>query len=140
MFGERYFWHPLIRKSTSSTGSLLLEYVCGIKRKNRLYSIGNTFLVFFLSGLVHYMVEGHWIVREGGRYTLWWWSLQALVITIEEAVQMIYLSVKPRLEQTLGFRVRHGWEKAVGYLWVFLFMFCSIPRAEYVKYREMWNL
>ena len=70
---------------------------------------------------------------------LWWWSLQAPTILIEEWVQIIYFKYKPRLEQILGFRLIHGWERLVGYLWVLMFLFWSVPRLEYAKYRARWE-
>jgi hypothetical protein len=136
----RYFWHPIIRKSFSSTSSWILVDGLGVDPQGAVHRQGVIVLVFLMSCLMHQASELHWVNPKAARATFWWWNLQAPAMFIEEHFIRLYLRHKPEIERHIGIRMPYAVERAIGYLWVFLFLWWSVPRLEYGKVRAVYGM
>jgi len=100
----------------------------------------NNALVFALSGLMHALVEYHLSADSScGSWSMavWFW-LQIVAILAEELVQSAWAPIEARLSRSLS-RRQLQWlsisKRVVGYLWVFSWMFLTVPKGYYTKTR-----
>lgn len=131
------FWHRLIYRSFRAHASLFSSKVLRIRRRSILSRYVNNALVFFLSGLMHTLVE--W--THSGRVSecdCWgvtvWYCMQFGAILAEEVMQRTWAMVENRLplvkeQRKLLQMMRRG----VGYLWVMIWIFWSRSKTYYPK-------
>jgi len=123
----RSFWskfdHRLAYRPLSSFSALIVDNIFWSLPKSskaRRYAVNVT--VFLLSGAMHVFLE----VLHGScglRYTMFWFFIQPLAFIIEEAVQWT------ELQHRIGKKI----SKKVGYCWIFMWLFWSIPKRAYPK-------
>lgn len=124
-FWGRY-WHQLIRHSFQSSSAVVIK-VCRIPRGTILSSQLQVWTAFLLSGLGH--AQGLLMLPEQTRTslitrtqgTMMFFLWQALVISCEDMLCMIYEKHGRRLDRT-----SHGC-RFLGYMWVLLSFWISIP-------------
>jgi glyoxylate utilization-related uncharacterized protein len=123
----RNFWskfsHRLVYRPLSTFAAVIIDNILWTLPRGSLvrrYALNTT--VFIISGAVHVFLEGlHGTC--GVRYTMFWFSIQPLAFVLEAAVQYT------GLHNVVGKKI----SRVVGYCWVFMWLFCSIPKRAYPK-------
>ena len=142
--GRRYwgmYWHDFIYESFSAHVKVLTRSWLKFKRGKAATRILENALVFVASGLMHSLVR--W-VQTGGQGEIWcvaiWYSAQIIPIMIEGVVQGIWArsALRVRLQRRLGERNTGRLDRAAGYMWVFGWMFWSVPK--YLIVRSSWEM
>lgn len=128
------FWHQIIRRTYTNYGELVSRRILGLRKGSALDKLIVIFAIFFLSGVSHGVVS--WRLRDcAWRGDVWWFCLNFGVGLAE----VLVLGVVRALFKSLG---REHWVKRVqggvlgrfiGYIWVFGFMFWSVPKWQYPK-------
>ena len=121
------FWHRLVYRTYSSFGALVSRRILGAQPGNALDRVVIHFLVFFGSGVVHALVTWQLGFHCGYWEDVAWFLLNWLALLVEDGVSSAAFVV------LRGRRLGSRMEKAVGYLWVFSFLFWSLPKVQYPK-------
>ena len=121
------FWHRLVYRTYTAFGAVLCEKVLRLSSRSFFGRIVVHFLVFFLSGVVHALVTLQLGFTCGYWEDIAWFALNFAALLTEEGVQWLFsmLLTGPNGHRALG--------KAVGFLWVFTFLFWSLPKSQYPK-------
>ena len=142
--GRRYwgvYWHDFVYESFSAHVKVLTRSRLKLKRGKAMTRILENALVFAASGLMHSLVR--W-VQTGGQGEIWcvaiWYSSQIIPIMIEEIVQAMWArsALRVWLQRRFGERNTGRLDRAVGYMWVFGWMFWSVPK--YLIVRSSWEM
>jgi len=120
------FWHLLAYRTYTSYSTVLSQYVFMLRPRSATDRLCKHFFVFALSGMVHGLVT-----RKLGLCGYWedvqWFCLNFVAMAVERTVL------------AAGYRafghnaIRHAGWKFAGYIWVFAFMFWSLPKSQYPK-------
>ncbi|KAF1923662.1 uncharacterized protein M421DRAFT_74716 [Didymella exigua CBS 183.55] len=133
------YWHDFINASFTAHIKLVTRRWSGLRKGGGRRLVENG-LVFVVSGLMHSLVR---CVQTDGNGEIWtvtlWYGAQMLPIVVEGVVQHFWLSSTLRrwLHFRLGEAVMMRLERAVGYAWVFCWMFWSVPK--YLLTRHAWE-
>ena len=119
------FWHKLVYRSYSSYGSIISLHFFRLPRDSRLGKLFVHFFVFFLSGGVHAVVTKSLGFTCGYWEDIWFFMASFIAILLELMAQEIFGRFYGRPMK---------W-KVVGYFWVFVFLFWSLPKAAFPKAR-----
>mgnify|MGYP001658277163 CR=1 FL=1 len=129
------FWHRLVYRPYKNYGLWVSRRVFRFPPGGTWEKIVVLSLVFFLSGAVHSLVS--W---QTGRCEVWrdalWFSMNGGATMIEMVATncwTAYLGRNKMLMEWSRVAERWGVYKAIGFLWVFAFMFWSVPKWEYGK-------
>jgi hypothetical protein len=123
------FWHRLVYRSYTNCGIILSRDILGLERKSVFGKLVISFTVFFLSGVVHMLVTLQLGCSCGYWEDLYWFFLNFAAILAESVVQGVFSKVLGT-----GGRSRMT-NKALGYVWVFGFLFWSLPKSHFPKMR-----
>ncbi|KAL2844891.1 membrane bound O-acyl transferase family-domain-containing protein [Aspergillus pseudodeflectus] len=137
------FWHRLIRRPLIDFSTALLRLVSANPGKRR--DIAFVCIVFVLSGLVHVTMDiAFWAIAGAPSFPLFLFFCKNVVAILLETIVVRYYR---------GYRRRHGrlaewtWtvERALGYIWVFLFLCYASPPTFYPVLRVLgsenhWSL
>lgn len=116
------FWHQMLRQPFTTMSNFLARDVLHLPRPSILERYTNTFIVFFLSGVMHFILD---IVADIP------WELSGamhfflsfvLGIMIEDGVQALWKRVSPPQISKDGEVVTPLWKKVVGMVWVFAWL------------------
>lgn len=135
------YWHDYIGASFSAHARLLTRRVLGWQRRSAVRRGVENACVFVASGLGHAAVR---FVATEGRGEVWtvavWYAAQMVPIVVEDVVGWVWgrSGVRSGMGQWVGEGVLRRAEKAVGYLWVFAWMFWSVPT--YLMTRDKWEM
>lgn len=116
------FWHQHNRKRFTAPADFLINRILHLRKHTFVTRYTHLFTVFLLSGLLHFWIElsqdFNW--KESGQ--IQFFLTQAGGIFLEDAVQGIwrYITGEQRVKSTWG-------RRAIGYLWVLMFMWWSTP-------------
>lgn len=122
------FWHQNNRQMVSQLTDFLLHRIMHLSRRTWLMRFVNLSLNFFISGLLHVVVDMasglSW--HESG--ALQFFCTQVIGIALEEGVQMIYHRFSVRADH-LGQSSSAAFQSTVlvGYIWVVMFLTWSFP-------------
>ena len=120
------FWHKYIRWSHMSISNFVYRDLLCLPRPSPLERYVNTVVVFLVTGSVHVVFDSYGAAPPSKLPTLAFFMSMAVAIMIEDGVQEVYRRV-------IGADTRNGnqkvpiWHKAVGYLWVSLWMSLTAP-------------
>ena len=117
----RTFWHQLLRKALTGWTDLAADRVLRLRRGTLLSRYVRLFLAFFMSGVLHIFMDRAFELGSGDLASVIFFSLQALAIMVEDAVQAA----------TAGLDVPGPVRRLVGYIWVVAFLWWSTPRWFY---------
>jgi hypothetical protein len=123
------FWHRLVYRSYTNCGTFLSWNVLGLDRKSIFGKLVINSTVFFLSGVVHALVTLQLGYSCGYWEDLHWFCLNFAAIFAESVVQGVLCEVLGE-----GARSRMM-KKTLGYVWVFGFLFWSLPKSQFPKMR-----
>ncbi|KIL63500.1 hypothetical protein M378DRAFT_79605 [Amanita muscaria Koide BX008] len=112
-------WHQMLRKFTSSHGSLIAERVFCLEKKTYAYFLVQIFIAFLISAAIHTTAD---LVFFGeGSGAVYFFLPQAVIVVIEDIIA-----------RTIGASAR--WHlvdpvirRFLGYLWVLIWFILSIP-------------
>ena len=134
------YWHDYIKESFSAYAKIVTRQWLKWHRPSAARRVVENSLVFVVSGLMHSLVR---YVQTDGEGEVWtvalWYSAQMAPIVIEGVVQHLWRksSLEAELHQWLGERAVWRLERTVGYVWVFGWMFWSVPK--YLLTRHAWE-
>ena len=123
------FWHRLVYRSYNGYAQVVSRDILKLAPRGRIDHFFTNFFVFFMSGMMHVLVSWRLGFRCGQVEELQWFCLNFAGILTEEAFQHL-------VARTWCFRPSgKGWNtflrRTVGHLWVFLFLFWSLPKYHY---------
>jgi hypothetical protein len=134
------YWHRLVYRTYLGYATLISQKVLRIPRCSPLERLVVNFLVFLLSGAVHAIVTWRLEFRCGYWEDVGWFCLNYAAILVEEGVlwAIAGLSGGVRGRETKVKTRKPSDEtplvhKAVGFLWVFSFIFWSLPKSQFPK-------
>lgn len=121
------FWHSLVYRSYTNYGIVISTKIFGLPRRSMVGRLLVNFLVFFLSGCIHALVELQLGYTCGWRESIASYSGSFVAILVETIVQWAFRSLvgKYRGDSVIS--------KAIGYAWVFGYLFWSLPKVQYSK-------
>lgn len=129
------FWHRIVVRSFTNYGLMISRRILRVRAGSSVEQMVSFFIVFLLSGISHSVVAWQLGDRCGwARDTMWFCG--NFVAGLAETV---VLQLLRRISQMLGYgkmfdRVYNGSVgKTIGYAWVFLFFFWSVPKWLYPK-------
>lgn len=134
------YWHDYIYAAFSGHVKLVTRNILGMSRGQGRRVLENA-LVFAVSGLLHSAVR--WVQTDGNG-ECWtvalWYSAQVVPVVLEGVVQRVWVKseVRKGLRRRMGTEAVGRLEKAMGYLWVFCWMFWSVGR--WLLTRNKWEL
>ncbi len=128
------FWHQIIRRTYTNYGELLSRRVLRLREKSVPDRLVVIFVVFLLSGVSHGVVS--WRLGDcAWRGDVWWFCANFGVGMVEVfALGVVDVGFKRLGMENRVKRVQASvFGRAIGYLWVFGFMFWSVPKWQYPK-------
>ena len=124
----RTFWHQCLRQGLNGHADVIADSIIKIPRATILSRYTRLFLVFLISGLIHHSSDLAMGIPRAEASSMVLFLLQPLGIMLEDAIQTFTGDVPS--SGSLG-RVR----RAVGYVWVVLFLAWSTPKWFYPQQR-----
>ncbi|KAL5341653.1 membrane bound O-acyl transferase family-domain-containing protein [Aspergillus crustosus] len=113
-------WHQCLRRGLSSHANFFADSILSLPRGTLLSRYMRIFGAFFLSGLLHQVLDCALGLPFAKAGAIAFFSVQAAGIVVEDAVEA--------LSQTLPFFRNNAWvRRTVGYLWVAGFLVWSTP-------------
>jgi hypothetical protein len=129
------FWHRIVVPSYTNYGIMISRQILRVSASSNIEQMVSFFIVFLLSGISHSVVAWQLGDRCGwARDTMWFCG--NFVAGLAETVVLRLLR---RISQVLNHekmfeRIYNGSVgKTIGYAWVFLFFFWSVPKWLYPK-------
>ncbi|CAI7593038.1 unnamed protein product [Penicillium palitans] len=118
------FWHQLLRLPLTSTSNFLARDVLGLPTSSFVERYTNVFIVFFLSGLTHAILDSLRNVSPWDFWTMSFFLSFVVGYMIEDGVQGLW-------KRTLGSQNDSGlpvwWQKALGFCWVITWLGVTSP-------------
>lgn len=128
------FWHRIVYRPYIAWGQVLSRRLPWTTPGSSLEKAFIACFVFLLSGVSHSLVtwRGFGCGHSGDTV---WFALNAVAAVVETAVIKTYRNsiVKRSSQWWLPLVHRYGLDRLIGYLWVFGFMFWSVPKWDYGK-------
>ncbi|KAJ5338657.1 hypothetical protein N7452_005385 [Penicillium brevicompactum] len=123
------FWHRLVYRPYTTWGLWFSREVVRISPGSLGESASVVMLVFLLSGAIHALVTWH---ATGCGYwgDIQWFLLNGVVVAGETMIAKPLLRCLSTEENKAS---RGLWFQLAGYVWVFAFLFWSVPKWEYGK-------
>ena len=121
------FWHRLVYRSYTSYGKFASLNLLRLPRNSIVGKLFVNGFVFLLSGLVHAVTIRQLGFSCGAMSEVRFYCSQYGAILAETAVQAAFRRL------TRGYKVNSAITKAIGYFWVFGFLFYSVPKSQYPK-------
>lgn len=120
-------WHKLIYRSYTSYGKFISLHVLRFPKNSMAGRIFINFFVFAMSGTAHAVT-----VRQLGYACATWRDLQFYLLCFAAIlVETMVLLVFKKLAK--GNKVNRIVRRTIGYVWVFLFLFATLPKSQYPK-------
>lgn len=93
------------------------------------------FTIYVISGILHAFVSWNYGDKCGWSSDMWWFCCNFVVTAIETAVTQFLRACMNTAGRKAEFEVweRSAWGRILGYLWVYLFLFWSVPKWHYSK-------
>lgn len=117
------FWHQTLRHILSEPATYLTQEMLVIPREWLIYRYTHLSFVFFISGLLHWFAELGGGMPLGASGTVRFFVTQILGIILEDAAVFLYLSRIQRSRKAPTIISL----KAIGYIWVLMFIVWSTP-------------
>ncbi|KAJ5643426.1 uncharacterized protein N7484_005933 [Penicillium longicatenatum] len=129
------FWHRLVYRPYKNYGLWVSRRVFHLPRGGTGEKITVLSLVFLLSGVVHSLISWQMGRCEAWRDTLWFFmnAIAAMVEMVAISCWTAYIERNKMLIEWSRVAEKWGVYKAIGFLWVFGFMFWSVPKWHYGK-------
>lgn len=122
----------MFRQTFSSPAKFLVDRVLHLTNHRLVARYAKIFATFFLSGLLHLVVDlalGMSLSESGA---VRFFCMQAVEIMLEDGVQAMYR----RMRGTESALPPSGWARTLGYVWVVAFLSWSTPMYAYPAIRR----
>ncbi|KAK6508859.1 hypothetical protein TWF481_003625 [Arthrobotrys musiformis] len=134
------FWHQTLRWHFTKPAQFITHNVLRLPKTGLVQRYVNIYGVFLISGIWHggqswllLREEGPEIQRSGVNRELFFFTVMATGIMVEDGVQWLFRSQKVRSkEEKEGLVV---WKRIVGYIWVWSLLLLVAPFIDYPKFR-----
>lgn len=130
---DSVFWHQNLRKSLSAPADVVVYKVLRFSKGALITRYLHLSLVFLFSGLVHEFTD----IAEGFPRSyvgsIHFFMTQAVGIMLEDVVQALYRAIRGAQRDTPPTTVA----RAIGYIWVTLFLCWSTPMWTYARQSAM---
>lgn len=128
------FWHQITRRTYTNYGEIVSRRILGLRAGSVMDKLIVIFGIFFLSGVAHAVVS--WRLGDcawGG--DVWWFCLNFGVGMGEVVVLGVVRAAMKRIGREDWIQTVQGslFGRVIGYIWVFGFMFWSVPKWQYPK-------
>lgn len=120
------FWHRLVVIPYSNVGNLLARRCFGLSPRSLAGKLVVAGTVFGLSGIVHAVVAIHMGDEQ-------WWYLDIVWFMLNFAACTVEGFVCAKFARWKGCTRNGRALKCLGFLWVYLFLFWSVPKWQYAK-------
>lgn len=129
------FWHRLHVSSYGSYSRFLSRNVLGLKRESVWDRSVVIAAMYLLSGAVHAVVSWHFGDACSWPSDVWWFCVNFGATAIETVVMQLVQSFADSIKQRARLEKwkQSEWSKILGYLWVYVFLFWSVPKWQYSK-------
>ena len=121
------FWHQLVYRSFTSYGIWITKNVLGLPRSSFIGRLFITLFVFAMSGVVHALAIRQAQYSCGAWEEIQFYILNFFGILLET---MTYAAVS---KLTKDYKMKDSISNAIGYSWVFLFLFWVLPKSNYPR-------
>jgi hypothetical protein len=121
------FWHRLVYRSYTSYGKFLSLNVLRLPRNSIIGKLFINGFVFLLSGLVHGITMRQLGFSCGAMSEIRFYCSHYVAVLAETVVQAAFTKL------SRGYKVSGVVTKTIGYLWVFGFLFYSVPKSQFPK-------
>jgi hypothetical protein len=128
-------WHQINLRAYQNYAQLFVRNVSFLRPASREEKVGKIFVIFLLSGLIHAMSLWSLGDRCSWRLDIWWFCMNFIGGGLETAVERSLKFFVRRLGkgELYEFLIRSVWTKLLGFMWVYLFLFWSVPKWQYAK-------
>lgn len=127
-----HFWHKIIVQPYTQFGKLYSRKILRLSPRSGGDKVCVVFIIFLLSGVAHAAVGYQLGDRCGWVQDIVWFCSNA----IAGAGELFATALLQRLAKRTGIRLQYrALSTAVGFAWVFLFFFWSVPKWQYPKLR-----
>ncbi|KAH6682843.1 hypothetical protein B0J14DRAFT_574456 [Halenospora varia] len=123
-------WHKLPYGGYVNIAKIISEKWLKLSRKGMVGKLVVNFLVFAMSGMVHALLQKKLGYSCGNWPEFLWWIGNFCVVVLEVAVQKVVAD----LRIALRWKRYEVFDRTLGYVWVFLFMFWGLPKAQFPRY------
>ncbi|CAG7996555.1 unnamed protein product [Penicillium salamii] len=125
------FWHQIVRRTYTNYGECISRNILRLQPRSVPDKVFVIFMIFFLSGVSHAAVSWQLGDHCGWSLDIWWFCANFFAGLLEVVVTQLFRACVKKL----GFKRldESNWSKVVGFIWVFSFMFWSIPKWQYPK-------
>ncbi|XHG05041.1 hypothetical protein AWENTII_008291 [Aspergillus wentii] len=129
------FWHQIVVRPYKNHAKWLSRRIIGLRSGSGVDKVVVIFLIFLFSGVAHAGVAWQLGDHCGWGGDVWWFCMNF----VAGAVEVVILKMVNIVMQRCGQKAR--WERlrggllgrAFGYMWVFGFLFWSVPKWQYAK-------
>ncbi|KGO39348.1 hypothetical protein PEX1_070080 [Penicillium expansum] len=118
------FWHQMLRQPLTSTSNFLARDVLCLPRSSFVERYTNVFVVFFLSGLIHVVLDSLRNVSPWNPWTMSFFLSFVVAYMIEDGVQAFW---KRTQGSQNNISLPAWWHKALGYCWVVAWLGVTSP-------------
>jgi hypothetical protein len=127
----RNFWgkfsHKLVYRSFTSYGIWISKNILRLPRSSFIGKLFITFFVFTMSGAVHALALWQLGYSCGAWEELRFYVFNFFGVLVETIASPVFFKI------TRGYKLNHTISNAVGYAWVFMFLFTILPKSQYPK-------
>jgi hypothetical protein len=121
------YWHRLVYRSYTSYGKWISKNILRLPRNSIVGKMFINFYVFAMSGTAHAIA-----VRQLG-FTCGFWEEIGFYCNSFLAILIESLVAKTFSTTMRGYRLNRTVSKTLGYVWVFTYLFASLPKNQYPK-------
>lgn len=129
------FWHQIVRRTYTNYGEWISRKIFRLEPRSLSDKVFVIFAIFFLSGVAHAVVSWQLGDQCGWLLDIWWFCANFIAGLLEVVVLQLLRVFLKKLgqESQLEWLDKSIWSRIFGFVWVFSFMFWSIPKWQYPK-------
>ncbi|KAJ5431036.1 hypothetical protein N7445_008768 [Penicillium cf. griseofulvum] len=129
------FWHQIVRRTYTNYGEWISRKVLRLRPRSLPDKIFVIFAIFLFSGLSHAAVSWQLGDHCGWSLDIWWFCANFVAGLLEVVVTQLLQAFVKKIGQKsrLEWLDESIWSRIFGFVWVFSFMFWSIPKWQYPK-------
>jgi hypothetical protein len=121
------YWHRLVYRSYTSYGIWITKNVLRLPRDSLVGKMFINFFVFAISGCAHAIA-----VRQLG-FSCGFWEELMFYCSSFVAVMLEGLVFTVFAKLTRGYKINSSISNTIGYVWVFTYLFITLPKSQYPK-------
>ncbi|KAJ5770141.1 uncharacterized protein N7511_002192 [Penicillium nucicola] len=109
------FWHQLLRQPFTSISNFIARDVLCLPRSSLIERYTNVFIVFFLSGLLHFLIDIVSCIPAQESGAMFYFLSFVLGFMIEDGVKAFWKNMYPQAKDSMD--PPPLWQRAVGFVW-----------------------